>query len=94
MLPDYNKHYSEEQNKRFLVRPEVTGLAKITGRNELTWNEKFFLDVEYVETLSFVDDFKVLVGTVCVVLCSKGSRKSGEDKKFTGNIVGWLWVLS
>ena len=88
LLPEYDKHYSKKQNKRFLVRPGITGLAQITGRNGLTWEEKFFLDVEYVENLSFVNDFKVLVGTVYVVFRAKGFRKSGEDQKFTGNKVG------
>ena len=82
LLTEYDKHYSEEQNKRFLVRPGLTGLAQITGRNELTWDEKFFLDIEYVETLSFFNDMKILFKTIYVVFGAQGFRKSGEDKKF------------
>ena len=41
LLPEYDEHYSNEQNKRFLVKPGVTGLAQVLGRNDLTWDEKF-----------------------------------------------------
>ena len=85
LLPEYDKHYSEEQNKRFLVKPGITGLAQITGRNELKWDEKFFLDVKYVEIVSFSNDLKILLETVYIVFTRKGFRKSGENKKFSDN---------
>lgn len=85
LLLEYDKHYSDEQNKRFLVKPGVTGLAQITGRNELTWDEKFSLDVKYVDTLCFSNDLKILFETIYVVLGAKGFRKSGEEKKFSEN---------
>lgn len=87
LLPEYDKHYSEVQNKRFLVKPGITGLAQINGRNELTWEDKFFLDIKYVNTLCFSNDLKILFQTVYVVFVSKGFRKSGEDKKFNENNV-------
>lgn len=83
LLPEYDEHYSNEQNKRFLVKPGVTGLAQVLGRNDLTWDEKFSLDIQYVENLSFSSDLKILIKTIYVVFGAKGFRKSGEDKKFS-----------
>lgn len=83
LLPDYDEHYSDEQNMRFLVKPGVTGLAQVLGRNELTWDEKFSLDIQYVKNLSFLNDMKVLLKTIYVVFGARGFRKSGEDKKFS-----------
>ena len=83
LLPEYDEHYSNEQNKRFLVKPGVTGLAQVLGRNDLAWDQKFSLDIQYVENLSFINDLKILIRTVSVVFGAKGFRKSGEDKKFS-----------
>lgn len=83
LLPEYDEHYSDEQNRRFLVKPGVTGLAQVLGRNDLTWDEKFSFDIQYVENLSFLNDMKVLVKTIFVVFGATGFRKSGEDKKFS-----------
>lgn len=83
LLPEYDAYYSDEQNKRFLVKPGVTGLAQVEGRNDLQWNEKFVLDIAYVESLSVFNDLKILVRTVFVVFGAKGFRKSGEEKKFS-----------
>ncbi|MDA8631262.1 sugar transferase [Litoricolaceae bacterium] len=83
LLPEYDEHYSNEQNKRFLIKPGVTGLAQVLGRNDLTWDEKFSLDIQYVENLSFSSDLKILIKTIYVVFGAKGFRKSGEDKKFS-----------
>ena len=83
LLPEYDFHYSAEQNKRFLVKPGVTGLAQVEGRNDLKWDEKFALDVSYVESQSMFNDVKILIRTVFVVFGAKGFRKSGEEKKFS-----------
>ena len=83
LLPEYDSHYSAEQNKRFLVKPGVTGLAQVEGRNDLKWDEKFALDVSYVENQSMFNDVKILIRTVFVVFGAKGFRKSGEEKKFS-----------
>lgn len=83
LLPEYDSHYSTEQNQRFLVKPGVTGLAQVEGRNDLGWSEKFSLDVEYVTHLSAANDFMILVKTFFVVFGAKGFRKSGEEKKFS-----------
>ena len=83
LLPEYDSHYSEEQNKRFFVKPGITGLAQIEGRNDLQWDEKFALDVVYVSNFSAFNDVKILVQTIFVVLGAKGFQKSGEEKKFS-----------
>ena len=59
----YLPHYSDEQRKRHSVRPGITGLAQVRGRNSLSWTGKFELDVQYVNSLSFWLDVKILVRT-------------------------------
>ena len=63
----YLPHYSAEQNRRHDVRPGITGLAQVSGRNRLSWEEKFILDVKYVDELSFLLDIKILAKTVLKV---------------------------
>jgi lipopolysaccharide/colanic/teichoic acid biosynthesis glycosyltransferase len=72
-MMQYLKMYSPEQARRHDVRPGVTGLAQVSGRNALGWEEKFRLDVEYVDHHSFVGDLKILCGTVRSVLRREGS---------------------
>lgn len=72
LLVEYLPRYSEEQRKRHLVRPGVTGLAQVSGRNALTWNERFALDVQYVERQSLRLDVAILVRTVQRVLRRDG----------------------
>lgn len=67
-LPYQSENYSEEQKRRFKMRPGVTGLAQINGRNALTWTEKIQYDLEYVESFSIWLDIKILFKTVAVVL--------------------------
>ncbi len=83
LLPEYDAHYTDEQNKRFLVKPGVSGLAQVEGRNDLQWNEKFILDIAYVNSLSALNDLQIIVRTVFVVFGAKGFRKSGEEEKFS-----------
>lgn len=63
LLVKYLPFYTGVERKRFLVRPGITGLAQISGRNELPWNERLALDVEYVEKWSFRLDMDILVRT-------------------------------
>lgn len=60
----YLPHYSQEQSRRHDVRPGITGLAQVSGRNRLSWQRKFELDVKYVDELSFLLDMKILFKTV------------------------------
>lgn len=72
LLPEYLPLYSERQMRRHEVRPGVTGLAQVAGRNELAWEGRFDLDVEYVDTCSLRLDLKVLLMTLRRVLCREG----------------------
>jgi len=71
LLPEYLPLYSEEQNKRHQVKPGITGWAQVNGRNALSWQEKFKLDVYYRENQSFVMDLKILIKTVGKVILPK-----------------------
>ncbi|MCA0987045.1 sugar transferase [Guptibacillus algicola] len=68
LLPRYLPYYEERERKRHLVRPGITGIAQITGRNQLEWGERLALDVHYVENLSFRYDMKIAILTIIKVL--------------------------
>ena len=70
LLPTYLTKYSEHQIRRHGVRPGMTGWAQVNGRNDVAWEEKFELDVEYVDKLSFVFDLKILWMTVPLLFSS------------------------
>lgn len=59
--------YSEEQKKRFNVRPGITGLAQVKVRNSVTWDERIIIDVEYAKKVTFIQDFKIIIKTVVKV---------------------------
>ena len=86
LLMEYLPLYSKEQARRHEVRPGVTGWAQINGRNALNWEEKFKLDVWYVDHLSFWLDLKILLLTVKKVFVREGISGTGEVtmSKFTG----------
>ena len=71
--------WNEQQKKRLLVKPGLTGLAQISGRGELTREEKLELDVKYVETVSFLTDIKITLATIAQVFW----RKSIYEKKYS-----------
>ncbi|MDY3869588.1 MAG: sugar transferase, partial [Pyramidobacter sp.] len=79
--------YSERQARRLEVRPGITGLAQINGRNAITWEEKFNYDVQYVDTISFAGDWKIMLQTVQTVLKREGisSSSSATMEEFTGS---------
>lgn len=87
LLMEYLPLYSSEQLRRHEVRPGVTGWAQINGRNALSWEDKFKLDVWYVDNKSFWLDCKILFLTVKKVLVRDGISADGEATmtKFTGN---------
>ena len=64
LLVKYLPRYNAEQHRRHEVRPGLTGLAQVSGRNLLTWEEKFKLDVEYVDHITFLGDVKIILKTV------------------------------
>ena len=67
----YLPYYSERERKRHLVRPGITGLAQVSGRNNLEWNDRLELDVQYVENLSFSMDMIILLKTFLQALTSR-----------------------
>ena len=87
LLVEYLDHYTSDQARRHDVRPGITGLAQTSGRNELEWDRRFELDLEYVENWSLRLDFLILLRTVKKVLAREGISASGEAtmSKFTGN---------
>lgn len=78
LLVQYLSRYSPRQSRRHEVRPGLTGLAQVMGRNALSWEEKFELDVRYVETQSLWLDLRILVLTVKAVLFRTGISARGE----------------
>ena len=87
LLVEYLPLYDEEQSKRHNVRPGITGWAQINGRNAISWEEKFELDVWYVENQSFWLDIKILFLTVKKVFLKDDISADGEVTmhKFTGS---------
>lgn len=87
LLMEYLPLYSPEQYRRHEVRPGITGWAQVNGRNALSWEEKFRLDVWYVDNQSIWLDLKILFLTVKKVLMRDGISAAGEATmpKFTGS---------
>jgi lipopolysaccharide/colanic/teichoic acid biosynthesis glycosyltransferase len=78
LLVKYLPRYSAEQARRHEVRPGLTGLAQVNGRNAITWEEKFAYDVRYVDGLSFALDCRVLAATFRAVVNREGIAAEGE----------------
>ena len=77
LLPEYLAYYDAQQRRRHDVKPGLTGWAQVNGRNALSWEERFKLDVWYVDNLSFFLDLKILTKTVWVAL--RGAGVSADD---------------
>lgn len=88
LLPEYLPLYSKRQKKRHLVRPGISGWAQVNGRNSVSWEQKFEMDVWYVENQSFKLDFQILIKTVKKVLVSEGINAEGQatTERFKGNV--------
>ena len=88
LLVQYLDRYTPEQARRHEVKPGITGWAQINGRNSITWEEKFSLDVWYVDNRSFRLDLKILVLTAWKVLKREGISAEGEATmpEFMGTI--------
>lgn len=78
LLVQYLERYTPEQARRHAVRPGITGWAQVNGRNALTWEQKFELDVWYVDHVSFWLDVKIIVLTALKVLKREGINQSGQ----------------
>lgn len=90
LLMQYLERYSKEQVRRHEVRPGLTGLAQVSGRNALDWDDKLRLDVEYVDRRSFWFDLRILIATGWVVVRRRGISAKGEATmpEFLGRSVG------
>jgi lipopolysaccharide/colanic/teichoic acid biosynthesis glycosyltransferase len=86
LLVEYLPRYNEEQRHRHDVRPGLTGLAQINGRNEISWEERFCFDVEYVKKVTILNDLKILLHTIHMVILRQGinSETSATMEKFGG----------
>ncbi len=87
LLTQYLTRYTPEQTRRHNVRPGITGWAQVNGRNALSWEDKFILDVEYVEKVSFLLDMKILWLTFLNVVQRKGISADGHAtmEEFNGS---------
>lgn len=86
LLVKYLPLYNEQQRKRHLVRPGLTGYAQANGRNSLSWEEKFDMDVEYVEKITFLNDVRIVFQTVKSVLKREGI--GGKEEVILGEFKG------
>ena len=78
LLVQYLPLYNMRQKRRHEVRPGLTGLAQVNGRNAISWEEKFELDVRYVESISFLNDWKIVFLTLESVFLRTGINQAGE----------------
>ena len=87
LLVRYLPRYNEEQRHRHDVRPGMTGLAQVSGRNAISWEEKFALDVQYVRNVTLSNDVKIICATVRAVLKRDGinSASAATMEEFMGS---------
>ena len=85
---EYLPLYNDWQVRRHEVRPGITGWAQVNGRNRISWDEKFNLDIWYIDHISFWLDFKILLLTVKNVMTRVGvtSKDNVTTEKFKGNV--------
>lgn len=86
LLVQYLSRYNQEQRRRHEVRPGLTGYAQVNGRNAVSWEEKFRMDVEYVDNITFLGDLKIIWNTAMKVLKRDGisSETSATMEEFMG----------
>src|SRR2546422_1438949 len=89
LLTEYLALYTPAQRRRHDVRPGITGLAQVNGRNALTWDEKFAFDLEYVRSYSFGTDVRILLRTLGQVISRRGVTQPGHAsaERFMGSVV-------
>ena len=88
LLVRYLDRYNDHQARRHEVRPGLTGLAQVSGRNAVSWEEKFDIDVEYVDNVSFIGDKDIIFKTITTVLNKDGisSESSATMEEFMGSM--------
>ena len=87
LLVKYLPLYNDEQARRHEVRPGLTGYAQVNGRNTITWEDRFKLDVEYVDNVTFLNDWKIIFKTIKTVFKREGISEKGSATmdEFKGN---------
>jgi lipopolysaccharide/colanic/teichoic acid biosynthesis glycosyltransferase len=87
LLPEYLSLYNESQKRRHELKPGITGWAQVNGRNAISWQQKFEFDVWYVDNVSFLLDFKIVLLTIKKVIIKEGINSQGQitTKAFQGN---------
>ncbi|WP_302757726.1 sugar transferase [Ligilactobacillus salivarius] len=87
LLVKYLPLYNDEQARRHEVRPGLTGYAQVNGRNAITWEDRFKLDVEYVDNVTFLNDWKIIFKTIKTVFKREGISEKGSATmdEFKGN---------
>lgn len=90
LLVMYLTLYNDEQRLRHNVRPGLTGLAQISGRNSLAWENRFQLDIKYVKSVSFFGDAAIIFKTIFKIIKREGINQDGQAtmEKFTGKCIG------
>jgi undecaprenyl phosphate N,N'-diacetylbacillosamine 1-phosphate transferase len=88
LIHRYATRYSERQRQRHTVRPGITGWAAVNGRNTLTWEERFELDLEYIENLSFRTDLRIMLRTVGALISGRDVDPKGHASmpEFQGSV--------
>ena len=81
LLVSYLSLYNDAQKRRHLVKPGITGWAQVNGRNAISWEKKFELDVWYVDHISLALDFKIILLTIKKVIKTEGNVSAGKKKK-------------
>ena len=86
LLPEYLPLYNDIQKQRHKVKPGITGWAQVNGRNAISWEDKFDLDIYYVNNISFILDLRIILKTIKKVFLRSDINKSGEATmhRFTG----------
>ena len=82
----YLPYYNEKEKHRHDVRPGLTGLAQVNGRNTLIWEERFQYDIEYVNNITFVNDCKIILKTIKKVFKEEGIETRGTGKNIDFNV--------
>ena len=87
LLMEYLDLYTDEQMRRHEVRPGITGWAQVNGRNAITWDEKFRLDLWYVDNRSFLLDLRIILLTIVRIIRKEGVNQEGmaTAEKFRGS---------